>query len=246
MEVTALYRHPIKAHGVEAVPEVTLIEGQSMPFDRLWAIAHDRAKLDGTAWAACANFNRAARIPLLNAISAKLDEKTERVALSHPDLPTITLHPDRESDALLEWLEPLTASRALPRPDRVVRLDRRGFTDTDFPSISLCNIASHRAVESIQMAPLSPLRWRGNIWFEGAAAWSEHEWSGKEIRIGEAVLSVVEPATRCKATMANPVTGERDVDVLHCLNILGHQNFGVYARVIKNGKIAVGSTLELI
>ena len=38
--VAALYRHPIKAIGREEVDEVDLIAGQTMPGDRLWAVAH--------------------------------------------------------------------------------------------------------------------------------------------------------------------------------------------------------------
>lgn len=44
MQVTALNRHPLKAHGRETVERVTLRAGQSMPYDRLWAVAHDASK----------------------------------------------------------------------------------------------------------------------------------------------------------------------------------------------------------
>lgn len=246
MQVTALYRHPIKSHGRESLDHVTLTEGQSMPFDRHWAIAHDAAKTDGSDWAPCANFSRGSKAPRLMAIDAQLDEHSGSVTLTHPDLPTLTVNPDAEADAeaLLAWVMPLVPQdRALPA--KVMRLAGRGFTDTDFPSVSLCNNASHGAVEALAQTPLSPLRWRGNIWFDGTTAWDEFDWIGKKVRLGEAVLQIKEPILRCLATTANPQTGERDVDTLRTLDILGHQNFGIYASVVATGKVAVGDKLEV-
>ncbi len=245
MQITALYRHPIKSHGRESLERIVLNEGQSMPFDRQWAVAHDAAKADGSDWAPCANFSRGSKAPKLMAINAKLDEAAGTVTLTHPDRPEIKVNPDTDADKLLDWVMPLVPQdRALPA--RVLRLAGRGFTDSDYASISLCNTASHGAVESLCGTPLSPLRWRTNIWFDGVAAWEEFNWIGRELRLGEAVLRVQEPIVRCLATTANPQTGERDADTLGTLNTLGHQNFGIYTRVITSGTVAVGDKLELI
>lgn len=245
MQVTALYRHPIKSHGNEAMERVRLEAGQSMPNDRRWAVAHDNAKTDGTEWAPCANFSRGAKAPQLAAVNAVLNDETDMVTLTHPDRDPITLHPMRDEAQLIKWVMPLVPQdRALPA--RVVELVARGFTDTPFASVSLNNIASHHAVEALAQSALSPLRWRGNIWFDGAAAWDEFEWIGRDLRLGGAVLSVKERITRCKATTANPETGVSDVDTLRALNILGHQNFGVYVEVTQSGEIALGDQLELL
>jgi uncharacterized protein YcbX len=245
MQITALFRHPIKSHGRESLQQVALIEGQSMPFDRQWAIAHDAAKIDVAEWAACANFSRGSKAPKLMAIDATLDEAAETVTLTHPDRPEITVNPDTDADRLLEWVMPLAPQdRALPA--RVLSLAGRGYTDSDYPSISLCNTASHHAVESLSGTPLSPLRWRGNIWFDGAVPWDEFSWIGRDLKLGNAVLRVQEPIVRCLATTVNPETGERDVDTLRTLNTLGHQNFGIYTQVITSGTVAVGDKLELI
>ncbi|MGI9393180.1 MAG: hypothetical protein ACR2OY_00900 [Boseongicola sp.] len=50
--------------------------------------------------------------------------------------------------------------------------------------------------------------------------------------------------TRCKATMANPDTGRRDLDTLGLLDDLGHQEFGVYAEVIEGGTLSVGDAVD--
>ncbi len=245
MNVTALWRHPIKSHGREALTRVSLTEGRAMPYDRLWAIAHDAAKADGTGWAACQNFNRGAQSPRLMAITATLDEATETLTLSHPDQPDLTVRPADEPDRLLDWVRPL-ADPERAQPNKVFRLDHRAFTDTPFASVSLCNTASHAAVEGLAQSLLQQQRWRGNIWFEGATAWQEFGWLGRDLRLGTAVLRVEERITRCKATTANTDTGVRDVDTLKALNTLGHQDFGIYATVIQSGDVALGDQLELI
>lgn len=245
MQITALYRHPIKSHGREALEKVQLTKGQSMPFDRRWAVAHDAAEADGSEWVPCAHFSRGSKAPRLMAINATLDEARELVTLTHPDREPLTLHPTRDAAQLLAWVHPLVPQdRALPA--RVLELPARSFTDTPFPSVSLCNMASHHAVESLSQTALSPLRWRGNIWFDGAPAWQEFDWIDHDLRLGGATLRIRERIVRCLATTSNPETGERDVDTLAALNTLGHQDFGIYAEVIESGEIAVGDEIEVM
>lgn len=239
-----LFRHPLKSHGREELQSVTLTAGQAMPFDRLWAVAHDHSRADGSEWARCVNFSIGSKAPKLAAINAVLAEDGKTLTLSHPERPDLTFQPDSEAARLIEWVLPLVPQdRALP--DRILRLAERGFTDTPFPSVSLCNLASHRAVADKAGVALSNLRWRGNIWFDTGTAWDEFDWIGKDVAIGGALLRVREPIRRCLHTAANPETGERDVDTLGILNSWGHQDFGVYAEVIQSGQVAIGDTIEV-
>lgn len=236
MQVTALWRHPIKSHGREVVGEVTLSAGKSMPWDRVWAVAHDAAKAEPGTWAACVNFSRVSKAPGLMAVTAQLDEASETITLSHPDLPDLTFRPDDDPAALISWTKPLVPQdRALPT--HVVRLDGRGYTDSDFPSVTRCNHASHRAVEARMEQALSIHRWRGNIWFDSDAPWAEFDWMGRDIQVGDAVLRPRERTDRCLATTTNPDTGARDADTLKALQSFGHQDFSVRAEVIKGGTI---------
>ncbi|WP_171229720.1 MOSC domain-containing protein [Ruegeria sp. HKCCA4008] len=241
--VSSLWRHPIKSHGREALSHVTLIPGHTMPGDRVWAVAHEGAKTDGSEWAPCFNFSRGSKAPQLMAISAELQD--DRVTLRHPQRPDLSFAPDTEQEAFLDWVKPIMpADRAASA--RIVRVPGRGMTDSDFPSISLCNMASHRAVEQKLGQTLSIVRWRGNIWFEGLPLWDEFDWLGRDVRIGEAVLRVRERITRCMATTANPETGERDADTLRALNSWEHQDFGVYAEVVQGGEIRVNDEVQLL
>lgn len=243
MRVTSLWRHPIKAHGREEISEVTLVPGQAMPGDRLWAVAHEKAKLDGGNWVRCVNFTRAAGSPSLMAITCKTE--AHRLRLSHPERPDLVFDPNAEQAAFLDWVRPLMPE-GRAQPVKLVEAQSQAFTDSSWPSITLCNHASHKTVEAQIGGDLSIHRWRGNIWFDGAEAWEEFDWIDKSFCLGEAVISVKKRTERCMATTANPDTGQRDADTLGALKAFGHQDFSVKISVTKAGRICVGDRLEAL
>ena len=244
--VTDIWRHPIKAHGREALTSVRLTEGSTLPYDRTWAVAHDNARLDGTGWALCSNFTRGAKIPALMAMTAKFDAPSETITLAHPDLGRLTFRPDHDSARFLEWSAPIMPSDR-PAPVRIVRIDTQGMTDTPYPSVSILNHASRRAFGQKAGRDLSMHRFRGNIWLDGLAPWEEFDWIGRTVKIGGAVLRIEEATGRCLATAANPETGRRDTDTLGILEDgWGHTQFGVYGIVVEGGEIRPGDGLEVI
>lgn len=243
--VTTLFRHPLKSHGREELEAVALKAGDSMPFDRVWAVAHDASKADGSVWAPCANFSRVSKAPALMAITSAFDEASGQLTLHHPDRPDLTFDPDTEGAHFITWVMPLVPQdRALP--NRIVKLPGRGFTDSDFASVTLCNHASHRAVEQKLGQSLSIHRWRGNIWLECEAPWEEFDWMDKNVAIGDCVLTVLERTDRCLATTANPETGRRDAETLTALDHWGHQDFSVRAKVKQGGMIRRGDKLVVL
>ena len=179
--VTHIWRHPIKSHGREALDQVTLAEGRTMPWDRYWAVAHEAARTEGSEWASCGNFSRGAKAPALMAIEATLDEATGRLTLTHPDRPSLSFDPETEAGAFLDWVRPLMPTDRA-QSARILRAPGRGMTDTDFPSVSLLNLSSNRAVGQKLGQELSPLRWRGNFWLDGLGPWEEFEWIGRSHR----------------------------------------------------------------
>lgn len=243
LTVTSLWRHPIKAHGREEVSEVTLVPGQSMPGDRLWAVAHEAAQLDGQNWVRCTNFTRAAGSPKLMAITCKTE--AHKLRLSHPDLEDLLFDPNAEQAAFLDWVMPLMPE-GRAKPVKLIEAAEQGFTDSGWPSLTLCNHASHKAVEQKLDQDLSIHRWRGNVWFDGLPAWEELDWVGRDLRLGEAVVSIRERTERCLATSSNPDTGVRDADTLGALQSFGHKDFSVKIAVTQGGLVRVGDTLELM
>ena len=241
--VAALRRHPIKSHGRQRVQSAELEVGGTFPWDRRWAVAHEKSEADGSAWAPPAEFSRCAKAPSLMAIEAFVNEASGRILLSHPKRPDLAFDPESDQDDFLAWVRPLMpAGRAASA--RLVRLEGRGMTDTDFPSISLVNLASHDAVGQLLGYGLSAERWRANIHVSGLAVWEEADWIGRRVRVGEAELAVREAIVRCRATEASPYTGERDADTLAALEALGgRREFGVYAEVVAPGRISVSDPI---
>ncbi|MFV2033942.1 MAG: MOSC domain-containing protein [Halocynthiibacter sp.] len=244
--VAHIWRNPIKSHGVEVLNSVELSAGKCLPWDRHWAVAHENSDADGSSWVPCVNFSRGSKAPLLMAIKAQLDEASGRVRLSHPACEPLVFDPEREAQALIDWAAPLMPE-GRARSSRVIRVKGRGMTDTDYASVSVCNLASNRAVGAELGHEISPLRWRGNIWLDGLAPFEEFDWVGHRLRIGEAELEIRERITRCAATTANPETGRRDADTLGALKSgWGHQEFGVYAYVTRPGRVALDDEAELL
>lgn len=242
--VTAIWRHPIKSHGREALELVTLTPGQTMPGDRVWAVAHEASRADGSEWERCTNFSRGAKAPALMAINAHLDETSGRVTLTHPDRDTLNFDPETDLGLFLNWVKPLMPTDRAASA-RLVRVPGRGMTDTDFPSISLGNMSTHRAICQKLGRDLSETRWRINLWLDGLAPWEEFDWIGKKIRIGETEIAIRERITRCLATTANPETGVRDADTLGALDSWGHRDMGVYGEVLTGGTIRLTDEVTL-
>ncbi|WP_151720592.1 MOSC domain-containing protein [Gemmobacter serpentinus] len=243
--LSLICRHPIKSHGREDLASVRLLAGEGLPWDRFWAVAHDAAKLrDG--WSPCVNFARGAKAPALMAITCALEEDSRTVTLHHPERGSFRLRPDVAEDlpGFLDWVTPLNPpGRAMPA--RIVSAGR-AMTDSDWPSVSILNMASLAELSTRMGIDLSPHRFRGNLWIEGWAPWAEWDLLGKRLRIGDAVLEVRERITRCNATKVDVETGVLHGDTLGSLQgHYGHKDFGVYAEVIEGGSIALGQEVVL-
>ncbi len=241
-----IWRYPVKSHGRESIEVARLTAGACLPGDRIWAVAHEASRADNSAWSPCSGFTRVASSPALAAIRAELHADGQTVTLSHPEQGTLTVAPDLQPSMLLDWVRPLTAEgRAAPA--RIVRVPDRGLTDSDYPSLTIGNLASHRAVEGRLGRTLQIERWRANLWLDDLPPWEEFDWIGRTIQIGKASLRVTERTGRCAAPSANPETGKRDSDLLGFLEEQwNHQDFCVHAEVITSGKIAIGDTAKVL
>ncbi len=234
-------RHPIKAYGREMLASVRLSEGEGLPFDREWAVAHEAAKLT-PGWNPCQNFTRGAKAPALMAITGDLDESSRRVTLRHPDRPDLTVAPDDPVDQarLVAWAIPLIPETRA-RPASVVS-GGVAMTDSNYPTVSVLSLSSLADLSARMGMNLSIHRWRANLWLEGLDPWAEWGWVGQRFALGGAVLEVTERITRCTATTVDPESGKVSGNTLTGLEThFGHQDFGVFARVITGGDIAIGA-----
>lgn len=249
--VAEIYRHPLKAIGREALTSAELTPGKVLPWDRAFAIAHEKSRAEDLAqpWAKKMNFLRGVTGPELMAVTCAFDEMALRLHLSHPRLADleISLSDLQDETALIAWLVQIWPEDA-PSPTRLIHHKGAAQTDVPAPWIAINSLASHQQVAEKLGAPdLSIHRWRGNIWIDGFAPWAEFDWTGRGIRIGATELKVAQRITRCKATMANPETGQRDLDTLGALEAgWDHTDFGIYAEVTQGGEIRPGDMVEVI
>lgn len=246
--VAHLVRHPIKSAGFEVVDRAALTTDAAFPFDRVWAVAHAAARLpEPQAWAPKLQFLRGWSSADLMAVSCISDAARGQVTLSHPRRPTESFFPDDPADAtrLMNWLHPLWPQNR-PEPARVVRVPGQALTDMEEPFISLNSLSSLADFAAHMGEDLSIHRFRGNIWINGWAPWTEFDLVGQEVTVGTTRLRIEQPIGRCRATGANPATGAQDADTLAALERhYGHTDFGVYARVIASGDVATGDEVRV-
>jgi GntR family transcriptional regulator/MocR family aminotransferase len=110
--------------------------------------------------------------------------------------------------------------------------------------ISLINLATVRSLEEKWGVEIDPLRFRANLYIDGANPWEEFDWVGSDIRLGNAVFAVDRKNGRCGATNVNPATGRRDLDIPGSLRAtFGHKNLGIYLLAREGGEVAVGDSV---
>lgn len=243
-----IVRHPIKSIGYETLSSASLAQGRALPFDRVWAIAHEAAKFGAqpTEWASKRNFVRGVAAPELMAIRATMNESTGLITLTHPRAGSITLDPVAQADELLNWVRPMWPDTR-PAAAGVVHIPGQPLADWPNPFLAVLGMASLRELGGHLGQDLSIHRFRGNLWVEGWEPFQEFDLIGRRIRIGGAELEIIQRITRCAATTVNPDTGTSDADTLGALNThYGHQDFGTYAVVTKSGPVAVTDTIEIL
>jgi uncharacterized protein YcbX len=147
------------------------------------------------------------------------------------------------ADAISEW-----AGRRL----RLFRSERLPHEQDRYP-VSIVSEASvdELARQGNDGQQLDARRFRMLIEVAGAETPHEEDtWLGREVAIGEAVVRVTKPDARCVITTQDPDTGVRDFPTLHVIRQYrglreGRKlDFGVYADVVRPGRVAVGDAIS--
>jgi uncharacterized protein YcbX len=252
--VTAIYRYPVKGLSAEKMDRVKLLPGECLPHDRRFAIALGSTRFDpkNPEWLPKMHFIMLMRDEKLAQLQTHLD--VESGVLSIAEGGRILLQAtmtEREGRGVVAAFFTNFLGEAVNGPLHVVSAPGHAFADArrrpnaaTGKYVSLINRASIAALETAIGAPIDPIRFRANIYFDGASAWREQDWLESEISLGEARLRVISPITRCAATQVNPATAERDLDIVAALGrVFGHTDMGVYAEVLASGEVAVGDPL---
>lgn len=252
--IDALYRFPVKGLSGEALDSVALEPGAGFPHDREWGFLRPDSTFDPEHPEPLekTRFYMLARDAALARLHTRYD----------PDSETLTIESGGESasyglaDAHDAGRAEAAIAAALRLPEgtrpRLVRGRGHRFTDVSVVSatfmnaVSLINLASVRDLAAKTGTTLDPLRFRGNIVFDGWPAWSELDAEGSMIEAGDVRLKVLLRTRRCAATTVNPQTAERDVFVPRLLTEnFGHGDMGIYAEVLTPGLLKPGDTVRL-
>ena len=139
------------------------------------------------------------------------------------------------------WTAPLSALAGTEI--RLVKLDEAGRVQG--APVTIVSTASLKRIAAEAGHDVDPRRFRMLFHVDGCDPHEEDTWLGRRVRIGNAVVRVVELVERCVVTTRDPATGNRDLDALALLKrYRGSIDFGVRARVERPGTVAVGDSVE--
>lgn len=248
--ITALYRYPVKGFSPEALDVVDLVAGETMPWDRAFAIENGPSGFDPEAPAHISKmrFYCLARVADLAKFATRFDPATCRFTLEEDGATVAEGRLDMpEGRAAVESFVAARFQGGIYDTPKVLRAPGHSFSDVAKKVLHLVNLESLRKLEGEIGAPLDPIRFRPNIVVDGLPALAELDWApGTRITLGGLPFEMVKRTERCAATTVDPKTGVRDLQVPKFLmKSLGHTDCGVYLRSLADGRLAVGEALVL-
>ena len=128
----------------------------------------------------------------------------------------------------------------------LLKCDRGTF---DCQHISVFSLASLSALAAEVGCPIDRRRFRANLYVEPASgrAFEEDSWTGCLLQIGEgALIGVTKRDSRCVIVNLDPESGEQDPTVLKTIAQRHEGKVGVYANVVRPGKIRVGDEVRMV
>lgn len=247
MTVRDLFRYPVKGLSPEPLQQVRLEPGETIPFDRAFAIENGPGRFDPQA---------PRHLPKINFLMLMRNEKLAALATEFDvDTHVLTVFRDGKQVArgdlstklgrqMIEQFVAGYMADDLKGAPRVLTAPGHSFSDVPDKCLHLVNLETVRALGRELDIDLDPLRFRANIYFDGLEPWAEAGWLDRQIQVGGALLEVFALTPRCAATDVNPLTAARDGNIPpDMLRIYGHNDLGFYAKVVQGGDIHLGDEI---
>lgn len=245
--VTALHRYPVKGFSPEALGAVDLVAGETMPFDRAYAIENGPSGFDPAA---------PAHLPKIRFLCLMRNEGLARLATRFDDATSlftvredgVTLVEGRLDDpagrAAIEAFMAARFAEDLRGPPKVLRAPGHSFSDVAKKVLHLVNLATLAEMAEKLGTPIDPIRFRPNVVVDGLEPRAELDWVGRTVTLGGIPFEVVKRTQRCAATNVDPATARRDLEIPRFLmGFLGHTDCGVYLKSLESGRLAVGDAI---
>jgi uncharacterized protein len=136
----------------------------------------------------------------------------------------------------------------LGRPVRLLARNAGERLADDAPVTLMSEASLEALAPALDGAAPDPRRFRMTIAIDGAGAWEEHGWAGREVEAGSALLRGIEPVPRCVVTTRDPEDGRTDAPVLAALAQLRGKHdvtFGIWCDVLRPGTVRVGDPVRV-
>lgn len=255
MKIGSLYRYPVKGLSPESLHSADVEKGHGLAFDRVYAVTDGSFIFDEANPVPMqkSHFLMLARFERLALLKTNFNPNTHHLEVWFSDsIYKFALRRADERKALADFLTQFLAE-PLRGEAEVVQAEGHSFTDISvhsaalMRSVSLINLATLRDLGDHVGRPLDPRRFRANIYFDGAAPWSELDWVGRTLESGSVRLRIVRRTRRCMATSVDLERGVRDLNVPRSiLDYRGHADCGVYAEILSSGRLRPGAKLSLL
>lgn len=247
--VTGLYSYPLKGFSAQALARVDLEDGESMPFDRAFAIENGPSGFDPQApsYLPKVRFLMLMRDERVAEFQTRFDAETGELTITRNETECVSgnlLEPQGRK-RIEDWISATFTEELRGKPS-ILSAAGHSFSDKKQKVLHLINLASVRRLEEQLECPVDPMRFRANIIVDGVPAFSELNWIGKTLRLPGIELTAVDRTERCAATNVDPKTAARNMQVPKSLmGLFGHRDFGIYLRVRRSGRMAVGDQMSI-
>jgi uncharacterized protein YcbX len=198
------------------------------------------------------------RTPALLQVEPRWDGTT--LTLRFPDGSVVSEEPELGAPAttanyahrtvhgrLIEGALSAAVAEHLGRDVRLFARDAGDRLADDAPVTLMSDASLHALAPALGGAVPDARRFRMTIAIDGAAAWEEHGWGGREIEAGGALLRGIEPVPRCVVTTRDPDAGATDAPVLAALaQLRGKRDvtFGIWCDVLSPGLVRIGDAVR--
>jgi len=248
-KIDSLYRYPVKGLSPEPLQRVPLGVGETLPADRRYAIENGPSDFDPAApvWRPKTRYLMLMRNERLAGYQTRFDDRS-RVLTIRKDGEVVATG-DLEAADGRETIEQFFTAHFrddLKGPPKLLSGGGHSFSDDVSKLVSIVNLASVAAIETMVGVAVNPLRFRANLYLEGWPAWHEFDLVGQTLAVGDVRLKVVKTITRCAAVNVDPDTAARDLEIPSALmRRLGRNECGIFAEVTANGTIGIGDTIRV-
>jgi len=215
--------------------------------------------------------------PLIK-LKSDYDDEANRLSISFPDGETVSAEVQLTDETVSTnfWGRPVggivvdgpfasAVGAYVGRTVRMVRAEVPG-TATDLHPVTIVSTATLDFFAKKYDGPLEHWRDRFRMLVEIAdlEPFEEESWSGRDVAIGDLVVSVLGSVPRCLVTQHNPRTGVKNFDTLKKLRLLRTQTtetqfppkeddpvyggflLGMYAAVSRPGDVAQGDAVRVL